>query len=291
MARERNRGKTQSQNWNIDHMALAITSVVLVILGTCAILPPIFTITAVGALAVALSVGLPELFKSPEKQHSTMLLLAITVISTVLLLRDSSFFTIAICVVLCTLACFVAEILRFQGRSNLLYSLSINFFSSLIVVGAVSWIMFTRLYSWHFYVLPICFSIFVSNIILTYLNLLSRYNHKRHISLIWVLLVSPLVGFLISEAVIFITYRLGYQIYITSAVMFESSTATMLNYVIPVIYSALVAFVCLSYAIVTRMFEKMHLQPSSFASLIALSLIPVSLVSLPSYIIVRIIGG
>lgn len=285
--RRRNRNKSTV---NFDLLSILISSIALFTLAIAALVPAICTVVLSGIFAAILAIGLPELLDNPDKHHANISLGIIGILTIILLIRDTGFLTISMCLAFGLLMCFLNEIARINSRQNLIYSISTNVISMICVMGAISWIIFTELYSWHFFVLPLTVSCAVSGIFVGLLKL-----NKGFVSLKYSSVLVAIITFVISFAVCWISlkiaYKTGYQLHVTSAVLLDSSNIDTLNYSIPLVYSTIVSIVSLGYAFVKKAIDIFNIKPQGIFLVIAINLIPVALMSLPTYILLRIIGG
>ena len=288
--RTRNKDRKQAKSIHLGSIHMLISTVLLLLLASTALLPDIFTVVLCCVFAAILSIAMPELFNNPARQHATITLWVVGFIAMILLLFDTAFLTISLCMGFGLLCCFLNEIFRFSSRENLLYSLYTNIVAMLCVVGSIAWIIFTDLYSWHFYVLPLCISVMVTMLFsnaLLHIKGYSNYKYKYFITSI----ITFVTSFIVSWIMVKIAYSVGYQLYVTSAVLLDSSDQFILNYLIPIVYSTIISVISLGYLLVEKSLRVLQLKPKSIISLIAMSLIPISLISMPTYMLLRIIGG
>ncbi|QPK94201.1 hypothetical protein HCQ94_00315 [Actinomyces sp. zg-332] len=285
--RRRNRNKASV---NFELWSIAVSCAALFILTISALLPAIFTVVLSGIFAAILAIGLPELLDNPDKHHANISLGIIGILTIVLLISDTGFLTISLCLAFGLLICFMNEIARLNSRKDLIYSLATNVISMICVVGAISWIIFTELYSWHFFVLPLTISVALSNGFISLLKLNKGFLSLKHHSLI-VSIIALTISFAVSWITVKIAYKVGYQLYVTSAVLLDSSNIFTLNCSIPLVYSAIIAIVSLGYAFVKKAIVEFELKPQGIFSLIAVNLVPITIMSLPTYILLRVIGG
>ena len=281
-------GKSRALNLHVLNTVFG--AVCLLLLACVALLPDVFTVVLACAFAAVLSIGLPELVNSPAKFHASIVLGVVSFISIILFLYDTAFLTISFCLAFGLFVCFVGEMFRFENRDNLLYSISVNVVSMVCVVGAIAWIIFTNLYSWHFYLFPLGVSVMVSMLFVNSLRLSKGFMASRFKTLLGVL-VSFVVSFVAAWIVVRLTYLLGYQLYVTSAVLVDSSIVFNVKYVIPILYASIIGVVSVGYSLVEKSVVKCDLKPNGLYSLLSISLIPISLLSMPTYMLLRIIGG
>ena len=290
MGQLRQRKRSKSIPINVDLLNILFTTVGIILLALTAILPDIFTVVLSTVMAAILSVGLPELLKNPAKSHATVSLWIVSFVTIILLLVDTGFLTISLCLAFGLLGCFMNEIARVNGRDNLIYSVSTNVLSMICIVCSIAWIIFTELYSWHFYVLPLATAVMVAMLFSGLLRLSKGFRKAKFKSLI-ITIVSFIVAFVVSWLIVKLAYKSGYQLYVTSAVLLDSSDAFILNYTIPFVYSAIIGFIAVGYSLIQKSIRNFEIEPQSLVSLISINLVPISLMSMPTYILLRIIGG